>query len=229
MSRVYWEENPWEGTRSADTGEGARDARRALGGTGRSGLCGRAGHWEGQGTGGGAGRGLVRVLGVTPTPFASAVCGGGRTQEAGGGVCTPAPTSLSSLTVPRLEDETQKREDAEKSLVLFRKVRGLGGPSPHAVPNPHLPPPRGGAPGFSHPLHAALQLIPASPTGRGSRHAVPPGAGAQGRAADGRDRLPQEAARGGGAGVGWGEGEQLGSLCHDVMPTHPRRSCGTWR
>lgn len=32
-----------------------------------------------------------------------------------------------------------------------------------------------------------------------------------------------------GAGVGWGEGEQLGSLCHDVMPTRPRRSCGTWR
>ncbi|XP_050839776.1 peripherin isoform X2 [Serinus canaria] len=37
------------------------------------------------------------------------------------GVCTPAPTSLSSFAVPRLEDETQKREDAEKSLVLFRK------------------------------------------------------------------------------------------------------------
>lgn len=32
-----------------------------------------------------------------------------------------------------------------------------------------------------------------------------------------------------GAGVGWGEGEQLGSLCHDVTPTRPRRSCGTWR
>lgn len=32
-----------------------------------------------------------------------------------------------------------------------------------------------------------------------------------------------------GAGPGWGEGEQVRSVCHDAMPTRPRRSCGTWR
>lgn len=38
----------------------------------------------------------------------------------------PHPTLTSLPLHPRLEDEMQKREDAEQSLVLFRKVR-LGG------------------------------------------------------------------------------------------------------
>ncbi|XP_005061460.2 PREDICTED: vimentin [Ficedula albicollis] len=121
----FGEEEPWEGIRSADTGKGTRDARRALGGAGSAGLCGRAGHWEEQGKGGGTGRELVRALG-TPHPRSPPLCvEGAATGGRRRGVCTPAPTSLSSLAVPRLEDETQKREDAEKSLVLIRKNEAL--------------------------------------------------------------------------------------------------------
>lgn len=77
------------GRDSLSTGTGARDARRALGGAGRAGLCGRAGHWEGQGEGEGTGRGLVRALWDAPSPFASALGGGGcnrRQEEEGGGL-----------------------------------------------------------------------------------------------------------------------------------------------
>lgn len=201
------------GRNSLSTGTGARDARRALGGTGRAGLCARAGHWEGQGKGEGTGRGLRG----RPIPG-----GCNRRQEEEGGIYSPVPTSLSSLAVPRLEDETQKREDAEKSLVLFRKVRGLAGLYPHPPPNPH-------------PQHPGVFPIPSALPCSSSRtlpqdvdHATLSRLELERKVELLMDeigflkKLHEE------VGPGW-DGEQVRSLRHGVMLTLPRRSCGTWK
>lgn len=124
---------PSEGPHGAAMGSGPCprpcDGDRGGGPQGPAGSAGGAAPACSWGVRGGDLRLVGPLLVLLPYPLR---CAGGprQWQAQGGGSAPRPPPSFSPLLPPRLEDEMQKREDAEKSLVLFRKVSGWGSQSP---------------------------------------------------------------------------------------------------